>query len=90
MPAYIVTYDLHETGQNYTCLIDKLKQYGTYWHAQQSVWVVVTNQSAVQIRDNLMKCTDSNDKIFVAHLGGEAAWTGYPDSTSNWLKQNLK
>lgn len=90
MPAYIIAYDLHEAGQNYTCIIDRLKKYGTYCHLQQSVWIINTNQSAVQVRDNLMKCLDRNDKLFVGLLGGEAAWTGYPDNISNWLRQHLQ
>lgn len=89
MSAYIVSYDLHQQGQNYTCLIEKLKGYGTHWHMQQSVWIVVTNQTAVQIRDNLSPCLDSNDKLFVGKLSGEAAWKGYSSSITQWLKKHL-
>lgn len=89
MAAYIVAYDLHAEGQNYTCLRNKLEAYGTHWHMQGSVWIVVTNQTAVQIRDNLNPCLDSNDKLFVGRLSGEAAWFGYGDQVTNWLKANL-
>jgi len=89
MPAYIVTYDLHKQGQNYDCLIEKLKGYGTHWHMQQSVWIVVTNQNSAQIRDHLRLCLDSNDKLFVGKLSGEGAWFGYSDSVTQWLKKFL-
>ncbi|MER9695094.1 CRISPR-associated endonuclease Cas2 [Mesorhizobium sp. M0179] len=71
MKPYIVCYDLHKQGQNYTDLIAKLKGYGTHWHVQGSVWVIVTGQSAVQIRDNLKTVLDANDKLIVARLQGE-------------------
>lgn len=89
MSAYIVTYDLHKQGQNYDCIIAKLKAYPTHWHMQRSVWIISTNQSAAQVRDSLQSCLDSNDKLFVGKLSGEAAWYGYPDNVSTWLKGTL-
>ena len=89
MAAYIVTYDLHKQGQNYSCITKKLEEYGYYCHLQGSVWVIVTSQNCVQIRDNLMQCLDANDKLFVGQLAGEAAWTGYTNNISDWLKGAL-
>ena len=89
MKSYIVTYDLMKSGQNYECLTKKLKAYGTYCHLQQSVWLLRTDQSASQVRDNLATCLDSNDKLFVAKLSGEAAWIGYPETYSNWIKEKV-
>jgi len=89
MASYVVAYDLHEQGQNYDCIIEKIKAYGTHWHMQRSVWVVVTAQTAVQIRDNLLPCLDSNDTLFVGKLSGEAAWFGYPANVSEWLQKQL-
>lgn len=89
MPAFVVSYDLIRQGQNYTCLIDRLKGYGTHWHMQQSVWIVVTNQTSSQIRDHLMPCLDSNDKLFVCQLHRDGAWVGYTDAVSQWLNHHL-
>src|SRR3546814_6397319 len=89
MATYIVTYDLHTEGQNYNCLYEKLEAYGTRWHMQRSVWIIRTDQSAVQVRDNLKACLDANDKLFVGQLSGEAAWSGYSDNITQWLKANL-
>lgn len=76
-------------GQNYDCLYKKLDAYPTRWHAQGSVWVIVTSETAVQIRDKLASCLDANDKLFVARLSGEAAWTGYGKEVSDWLLKQL-
>ena len=89
MAAYIVSYDLHKQGQNYDCIIKKLEAYPSHWHMQQSVWIVVTNDNASKIRDNLAPCLDSNDKLFVGKLSGEAAWKGLSDKGSKWLKEVL-
>ena len=90
MAKYIVSYDLHAPGQKYDCLSKKLKGYGTYWHMQESVWIISTASSAVQVRDNLQGCLDSNDKLFVGKLSGEAAWTGRTEANGKWLKGVLE
>lgn len=90
MAVFIVTYDLKKQGQNYTCINKKLKEYGTHWHIQGSVWIIVTPENAVQIRDNLNSCLDSNDELFVARLSGEAAWTGYSSAVDDWLLKQLQ
>ncbi|WP_417320227.1 CRISPR-associated protein Cas2 [Erythrobacter aureus] len=89
MSAYIVTYDLHKQGQNYDCLVKKLKQYSGWFHMQGSVWVISTNSTSTQIRDDLKSCLDSNDKLFVGKLSGEAAWWGYTQVDTDWLKKHL-
>ena len=89
MASYVVTHDLHKEGQNYDCLTKKLKKYGTYFHIQGSVWIISSSDSAGQIRDNLKPCLDSNDKLFVGKLTGEAAWYGYAKSDTDWLKKHL-
>jgi len=90
MSAYLVTYDLMAQGQNYTCITQKLKSYPTHWHAQGSVWIIETDQTAAQVRDGLLLCLDSNDKLIVARLAGEAAWFGYPAQVTKWLKDRLE
>lgn len=87
MATFIVTYDLHRTGQNYECLSEKLKGYGNYCHLQGSVWLIRTSHTAVQIRDYLAGCIDSNDKVLVAELTGEMAWLGHSQVVSNWIKE---
>ncbi|HOV03835.1 MAG TPA: hypothetical protein PLG99_05460 [Kaistiaceae bacterium] len=89
MPAFIVTYDLRQHGQNYDCITKRLESYPTHWHMQQSVWIINTEKSAKEIRDHLTACLDANDKLFVGRLSGQAAWKGYEDSASQWLMSTL-
>lgn len=90
MATFIVTYDLMKQGQNYACITKKLEAYPTHWHLQGSVWIIQTNETAAQIRNALQPCLDQNDKLLVARLEGEAAWYGYSDHNSQWLKGRLE
>ncbi|MBN4995483.1 hypothetical protein JY438_06860 [Stenotrophomonas maltophilia] len=85
MSGFIVSYDLHKTGQNYECLKKKLEAYPNYWRMQGSVWIIGSDQTAAQIRDNLISCLDANDNLFVGKLSS-AAWHGFSNEATNWLK----
>jgi len=88
MTCYIISYDLLKPGQNYQSLYGAIKSYTRWARINQSVWAVVTNNSAVQIRDHLLNHLDSNDRIFVIKSGVEAAWRNVKCKTE-WLKENL-
>jgi len=88
MPCYIISYDLRKPGRNYDKLYEAIKAYGTWAHINESLWAVVTSQTAVQVRDNLLQQIDLNDRIFVIKSGTEAAWRNAICKTE-WLKENL-
>lgn len=89
MKSYLIGYDLNKTGQDYETLIEQIKKLGTWWHHLDSTWIVKSDLTAVQIRDNLKPYIDDNDELLVARLSGEAAWTGFSERGSKWLKNNL-
>jgi len=72
--AYSVTYDLRSPGQDYRSLIDRLKELGAI-RLLESYWTLRSAWTAAQIRDDLLAHMDSNDRIMVAGLSGEAAWS---------------
>lgn len=88
--AYIITYELHRPGQNYEELIRRIKSYGTWARLGGSDYVIISTQTAVQIRDYLSGAIDYNDSIFVGTLMAPAAWNGMTDEVSNWLRNNLQ
>lgn len=85
MNKYIVTYDLNTPGKSYSSLISKIKTY-QYSKICESVWIVRSNNSSSEIRDNLLSEMDNNDRLFVAKLTGEAAWRNCIDSIDNIKK----
>lgn len=85
----MVGYDLNKSGQNYDKLIDALTAYGTYWHHLDSTWLIRTTKTCVEVRDELKAFIDGNDELLVAELSGVAAWAGFSDSGSKWIKEHL-
>ena len=89
MTTFVIGYDLNRPGQDYKSVFDAIKDIGSWWHCLDSTWIVKSNLTAVQVRDKLAVHIDANDKLLVAVLSGEAAWTGFDKDCSTWLKNNL-
>lgn len=89
MAVYQISYDLRKQ-RNYEPLYERIRSYGQWAHTLESSWVIVTNQSAAQVRDYLCGAMDQDDGLLVTRLKGEAAWFGIKDSVSDWLKQTLE
>jgi hypothetical protein len=86
----MIGYDLNAPGKDYTKLIEAIKNVGSnWWHCLDSTWIIKHNGPATAIRDALTPFLDGNDELLVARLTGEAAWRGFNDECSNWLKDNL-
>lgn len=79
MNKIIITYDLRDPGKDYTSLINKIKMYD-YTKICESVWIISTSFDSKEIRNTLLNCIDSNDRLFVAELTGQAAWHNCIDS----------
>jgi CRISPR/Cas system-associated endoribonuclease Cas2 len=88
MATYIVSYDLVKPGRNYEDLYNAIRSYGNWGKVNESVWAIVTATTAAQVRDNLSKYMDANDRIFVVKSGSEAAWRN-AICKNEWLKENL-
>lgn len=89
MTTYMIGYDLNKSGQDYDDLIEAIKTYDKWWHYLDSTWIIKSSKTATEIRDHLKRHIDSNDELLVAKLSGEAAWAGFSDKGSSWLKTNL-
>ena len=89
MAAYIVTYDLSLPGRGYSDLYSRMRSFGKWAAITESSWMIVTNQSSVQIRDYLSPTIDDNDKLFVGGPVNQAAWIGLSQDVSDWLRDNL-
>lgn len=89
MKTYVVGYDLNKPGQDYAELIKALRAYPNWWHHLDSTWVIKTDWTTAQIRDDLMQHIDKSDELLVMRLSGEGAWTGFNQEGSDWLMANL-
>lgn len=85
----MISYDLIAPNRNYDKLYDGIKNYGTWARINESLWIIKSDDTSTQIRDNLKSFIDENDKLIVAKLSGEGAWFNLSDEISKWLKSNL-
>jgi len=94
MATYIIGFDLNKEGAAYSAahkkLTDRMEQlFPTYWRNLDSTWIVVSDLSVVQIRDDLMRYMDSNDELLVVKSANIAAWSGFKKPASDWLKNYI-
>ncbi len=82
MNSFIITYDLNNPGKNYSSLIARIKSY-THSKICESAWIVKSYNNSLEIRDDLISVLDTNDRLFVAKLTGQAAWSNCIDSNEN-------
>lgn len=89
MKSYLITYDLNRSGQNYPILIEKIKAFERYQHCMDSIWLIKTTDSAIQIMNYLKPCIDINDELLIVELNGEASWIGIGKRCIEWINENL-
>ena len=87
MACYMIGYDLNSPGQDYIELVEAIEHLGTKsWQCLNAAWLVVTDKTAVEIRDELKLYVDRNDELLIAELSGHAAWRGGDRDFSEGLK----
>jgi hypothetical protein len=81
----IVSYDLRAPGRNYEALYTAIKAYSVWAKVLKSVWILETQQTSVQIRDNLKRHIDVNDKLFVVKMADWASQDPMLQDVKDWL-----
>jgi len=91
MNMILVSYDLSAPGRDYPKLQEHLESYGEWAHLLESVWLIKTNSTALQVCQAAEKVVDQNDKIFVIDITNKfAAWNNFDDEVSDWLKSRIR
>jgi len=92
MKVFMISYDLGvpETSADYKLIKDHIeKNYSLWAKPLQSQWLVAVNDltTATQVRDNIKKLLDTNDKVFVVQIE-TVQWASYnlPKKVTDWLK----
>jgi len=86
MSIYCVSYDLIKE-KDYSELIEKLKSYGAYAHAQGSLWFIKSPKNASELRDELKSFIDEDDKLIVIRVTLPWASSNLSKEVSDWLKE---
>lgn len=67
-----------------------MKQFDTWWHCLDSVWILKSTATASDIYNYLRPHIDDDDKLIVILRQREAAWTPRFDTNcQDWLRKNL-
>lgn len=91
MAIYVIGYDLHRSKEDdYDALFAALEAIGSgYWDCLESTWLVITEKTAGQIRDELRQYLKDDDRLLVMRCGEGAAWLGFADECHTWLEDHL-
>lgn len=86
---YLITYDLSKDGQAYAALYSEIQLLCEPCHCLESVWIVKTTMSALELGVKLKKHIDHNDKLFVIRLASHYYALGIEALDVKWLEENL-
>jgi hypothetical protein len=91
MTVYVIGYDLHPSkGETYNDLLAAIPKVGTSsWHCLDSTWLVLTEKTATEIRNELRQHLKDDDQLLVVRYGKGAAWFGFTGKCHQWLVDNL-
>lgn len=91
MCVYIVTYDLRKeaSSEDYDKLISLIKEGGVWACLGGSSYLIESNSTAVELRDKFKQALDSDDMLYVGKVSAPAAWRGYSEQVSQWIKEKL-
>ena len=74
MHTHIVSYDLNKPGQNYPAIVTRLEQLGAK-RILYSQWMLKSTMTAEQLRDDLKRQIDVNDRLLVTDItNAPMAW----------------
>ena len=90
MGHYIVSYDLHNQ-RHYPPVWNKLESLGGT-RLLESLWVLTSNLTAVEVRNAVQAVADSDDSVAVIELKWGSFWaTGRArDAGVAWLRRNIQ
>jgi CRISPR/Cas system-associated endoribonuclease Cas2 len=89
MTAILVTYDLNNSGKNYEDIEKILKSYTKWAKLATTTFIIITDETCVQVRDKVKGKIDSDDELLVVGLNGNWATSNINKKISDWLKENL-
>lgn len=88
MASYLITYDLSKPDQNYSDVIDIIKNLGDWAKLSESSYAVTSSLNSTQIYGKIKGHLDKNDQLYV--IGLHQPWAGYGDRDVNaWLNDHL-
>lgn len=86
MNTHLVSYDLRQPGRNYPSLHQHLMGYKVLAKPLESVWLIKTDRTAEEVRDAAKLLVDTNDRLLVIDVTGDAkAWYNLTPENAKWI-----
>ena len=90
MNTILISYDLQAPGKDYSRLWEHLKSYRNWAKPLESMWLLRTALTAIQVRDAAVKHVDQNDKIVAVDVTGkQVAWNNLSSDILQWIGSTL-
>ena len=90
MKTYIITYQLDNYKAIYPHISEKIKSYGKWAKPFNRTWIVKTDKSAVELREELSSIINRKGSILVMEVSGSAWATSCVNAKVNeWLHENV-
>lgn len=91
MAVYIVTYDLkgESTSERYNRLIELIKEEGVWACLGGSSYLIESERTPVELRDKYNSVLLRDDMLYVSIVSAPAAWRGYSQQVTDWIKQKM-
>ena len=87
--AYLVSYDLKGPLQSYEPLFNELKESVYWWHYLNATWIVVRNETLVELGLKLRGLIFNNDRLLIVPAKGPAdGWL--PKEAWDWINTNVR
>jgi hypothetical protein len=85
---YLITYDLHKPGKDYTSLHNTIKTASTWWHYIESTWIIKTDLSVNEWSNRIRSVTDSNDNFLIVDISKQNRQGWLPKKAWDWIREN--
>src|ERR1700733_397781 len=91
LSTILIACDIHsKQPSEYNDLAEAIQSLGAWWHHLETVWIVRSDKTPGEIRDQLARFIGADDQIFVADITGiPAEWVGVNEAGTIWLKGHL-
>lgn len=87
MNTYLVVFEIQD-AEKIAAITAYFKSFLTWAKITDTCFAIVTDKTAREIRDELVRDFDQGDRIFISLSGHVAAWKN-SRCTNKWLKENL-
>ncbi|ELV8552712.1 hypothetical protein D2H34_002002 [Vibrio fluvialis] len=82
-----ISYDLNSPHQDYSAVIEAIKNLGPWAYVQKSLWYVKTDTNTEQVAKIIREKQDSNDSLIVINTSiNEAYWYNISDEVATHIQ----